>query len=239
MKKIPQPTKPDLLTTPEETWKDLSENQKRITYYFWHIQKARTLTEMAELLVTTTEELEGFAGQQALPVYDWTSELQRDRHNLLVQRFPGPDRPHRDDIYMKMAKLAATRGTCLAAQIGCVITVQNRVVVTGYNGAPAGKFHCTDTGICRKELLGFKHKDDSVPGQLGAAYEASRAVHAEQSAICQAARQGIVIGAGTIYVTREPCVLCMRMIVNCGLIKVMYLDKEGFMQSLDPLYVQI
>lgn len=136
------------------------------------------------------------------------------------------NRTSRSTVYMGIAKLFKNRSTCLSDQIGAVIVKDGRVISTGYNGAPTGRFHCTDVGICRKKLLGGTPKDRSIPGIEGSGYEKSRAVHAEQAAICHAAKHGIAILGADIYVTRKPCSLCERMIVNAGIENIYYLDGD-------------
>ena len=47
-----------------------------------------------------------------------------------------------------------------------------------------------------------------------------RTVHAEQNAICQAARRGISIDGATLYCRMTPCRTCAMLIINCGIIRV-------------------
>jgi dCMP deaminase len=114
---------------------------------------------------------------------------------------------------MSMAKLASSRSTCLAFPVGAVIVKNNQVVATGYNGSPSGTSHCTEQGYC---YPGLSSCDASsiLP---------SRAVHAESNAIAQAAKHGISTDNATIYVTLEPCLSCLKLIISSG-IKTVYYD---------------
>lgn len=223
-----------MTSTPTATkkWASLEQSERIKAYYYWHIQMAGDLTEVAEELYTSVEVLEAFAEDNGLPVFDYDPRMSPRQRHMLAMREVGrvrqvvPKRAQRVTVYMEVALIVAQRSTCLSDQNGAVIVVDNRIVATGYNGAPAGKFHCNDIGVCRKELYGFKHFDKSIPGQLGAAYEVSRSVHAEQSAICACAAHGIAINGGEIYVTREPCVICLRMIINCGIVKIYFQDRD-------------
>ena len=105
-------------------------------------------------------------------------------------------RPDWDRYFMSMAKLAATRTTCLRRRVGCVLVKGRRVLATGYNGAPSGAPHCVDAGCVRREL--------NVPS--GERTELCRAVHAEQNAVAQAARFGIfcVYSTSTRVYSRTP-----------------------------------
>lgn len=53
-----------------------------------------------------------------------------------------------DEYFMEIAEIVKTRSTCLRRQVGAVIVKDNRIITTGYNGAPSGLRHCTDIGGC-------------------------------------------------------------------------------------------
>lgn len=115
---------------------------------------------------------------------------------------------------MNLAVEVSKWTSCLRRQVGCVITVDRRLVATGYNGAPAGIESCADKGFCLRE---------SSPS--GENLDNCLAVHAEQNAITQAAKYGISIKGGDLYVTTYPCATCMKLIINAGLKRVYYMDE--------------
>ncbi|MBD2294052.1 dCMP deaminase family protein [Anabaena sphaerica FACHB-251] len=121
-------------------------------------------------------------------------------------------RPTWDEYFLMLAKLAATRSTCLAFPVGAVIVKNKQVVATGYNGSPSGSAHCTTQGYC---YPGLSSCDASkiLP---------SRAVHAEANAIAQAAKYGISTESASIYVTLEPCLSCLKLIISAGIKEVFY-----------------
>ncbi len=122
------------------------------------------------------------------------------------------ERPSWDEYFMTMAELASSRSTC-RRQVGAVITKNNEIVSIGYNGAPKGLKHCSELGGCLRTL-------NHIPS--GTRQEFCRAVHAEQNAIIQAAKQGVSILGGTLYVTTYPCSICARMIINSELKRIVY-----------------
>lgn len=130
------------------------------------------------------------------------------------------NRPNWDEYFMEMAELARTRTTCLRRGVGAVIVKDNRVIATGYNGAPSGVRHCEETGCLRQKL--------NVPS--GKSHELCRGLHAEQNAIIQAARHGQNITGGTLYCTNQPCVICAKMIINAGIRRIVI--KEGYSDEL-------
>jgi dCMP deaminase len=121
-------------------------------------------------------------------------------------------RPTWDEYFMMMAKLAATRSTCLAFPVGSVIAKNRQVLATGYNGSPSGSVHCTAQGFC---YPGLSSCDASkiLP---------SRAVHAEANAIAQAAKHGVSTEGASIYVTLEPCISCLKLVISSGIREVFY-----------------
>jgi dCMP deaminase len=129
-------------------------------------------------------------------------------------------RPSWDDYFMDIARLVATRSTCLRRQVGAILVNKRRILSTGYNGAPKDLPHCLDIGCLREK---FK-----VPS--GERHELCRGLHAEQNAIIQAATSGVSIEGAVLYSTHYPCSLCVKMILNASIQTVYYL--EGYP---DPL----
>ncbi len=121
-------------------------------------------------------------------------------------------RPTWDEYFLMIAKLAATRSTCLAFPVGAVIVKDRQVLATGYNGSPSGSVHCTAQGFCYPGLSSCD-ASSTLP---------SRAVHAEANAIAQAAKHGISTDGASIYVTLEPCISCLKLIISAGIKEVFY-----------------
>jgi dCMP deaminase len=120
-------------------------------------------------------------------------------------------RPTWDEYFMTIAKLAAVRSTCLAFPVGAVIVKDRQILATGYNGSPPGSPHCTTQGYCYEGLQ--KCTDNNLP---------SRSIHAEANAIAQAAKHGIRTEGSSIYVTLEPCLACLKLIISAGIKQVFY-----------------
>ncbi len=121
-------------------------------------------------------------------------------------------RPSWDEYFMDIARIVASRSTCLRRQVGAIAVSDRRILATGYNGAPSGLAHCAEVGCLRTE--------QNVPS--GERHELCRGLHAEQNVIIQAALHGISIRGATVYCTNQPCVLCAKMLVNAGVAEVVY-----------------
>jgi len=122
------------------------------------------------------------------------------------------NRPSWETYFMDIAILVAKRSTCLRRSVGAVIVKDRQVLSTGYNGAPSGIRHCSETGCMREKL--------AVPS--GERHELCRGIHAEQNAIIQAAFHGVTIKDAWLFCTNQPCSICAKMIINAGLKKIYY-----------------
>ena len=120
-----------------------------------------------------------------------------------------------DHRFIEMVNLVAQWSSCFQEnrKIGAVIVKNKRVLTTGYNGAPANTLSCVEKGECLRRKL-------NIPS--GTRHELCYAIHAEQNAIIQAARLGVSIDGGTLYCTHQPCAVCAKMIVNAGIVRVVY-----------------
>jgi dCMP deaminase len=120
-------------------------------------------------------------------------------------------RPSWDEYFMEIANTVARRATCDRGRSGCVIARGKQLLVTGYVGSPNGLPHCDDVGHQMKKTI---HEDGSITNHC------VRTVHAEQNAICQAAKLGIALEGSTLYCRMTPCRICAMLIINCGIKRV-------------------
>lgn len=119
----------------------------------------------------------------------------------------------REELYIKMASLIALRGTCKRKQVGCIITRDNRIISTGYNGPVKGQQHCNPS-FC--EIL----------------TSCTNAIHAEANAIAFAAREGVKLDGATLYCTLAPCKKCSELIIQTGIKEVIFFEQyDGYLQS--------
>ena len=120
---------------------------------------------------------------------------------------------------MELTEQVAGWSSCFQQErhVGAIIVKNKRILTTGYNGAPQGVESCRDRGECIRKKLGI---------ESGTRHELCYAVHAEQNAIIQAARLGIVLEGATLYCTHQPCVICAKMIINAGIVRIVY--KQGY-----------
>jgi dCMP deaminase len=115
---------------------------------------------------------------------------------------------------MQIARVVASRSTCLRRSVGAILVSDRHILATGYNGPPRRAPHCGELGGCYRERLG-------IPS--GERMELSRCLHAEQNAIIQAAIHGVKLEAPiTCYTTTQPCITCAKMLINAGVRRIVF-----------------
>jgi dCMP deaminase len=133
-----------------------------------------------------------------------------------------PKRISKESYYLGIAKEVARRSTCWRRSLGAIIVRDDQIISTGYVGAPRKTRDSFEHGFCLRDRLGIPH---------GERYELCRSVHAEQNAIINAARAGVSLLGGDIYIYGSvygeekpidafPCFICKKMIINAGLNRV-------------------
>ncbi len=116
-------------------------------------------------------------------------------------------RPSWDEYFLEVAALVSKRATCLRRRVGAVLVKDKKILATGYNGAPSGLKHCIDIGCLREKL--------KIPS--GQRHELCRGLHAEQNVLLQAALHGISTRESILYITNQPCIICVKMLINGGI----------------------
>lgn len=115
-----------------------------------------------------------------------------------------PDRPSWDVYFMATAMLMATRSSCERLHVGCVIVSggahKNRIIAAGYNGFLPGSPHVSRVREGHEQAT----------------------VHAEQNAVSDAARRGVSLEGGTVYITHFPCINCAKILAAAGIRCIKY-----------------
>ena len=135
----------------------------------------------------------------------------------------------KDEYYMNIAREVSRKSTCFRRAIGAIIIRDDQIISTGYAGAPRKTKDSIEHGFCLRDKLKIPH---------GHRYELCRSVHAEQNAIINAARAGVSLLGGNMYlygstpgkdgpIDALPCFICKKMIINAGLERVICSTKEG------------
>jgi dCMP deaminase len=120
-----------------------------------------------------------------------------------------------DKRYMQMASIWAKNSYCQRRQVGALIVKDKMIISDGYNGTPSGF-----ENICEDE------NNQTKPYVL----------HAEANAITKVARSFNSSDGATLYVTASPCIECAKLIIQAGIIRVVYGEEYRIHDGLDLLH---
>lgn len=125
------------------------------------------------------------------------------------------DKQHKlDQRYMRMARIWAENSYCVRRQVGALIVKDKMIISDGYNGTPSGF-----ENVCENED-GF-----TKPYVL----------HAEANAITKIARSNNNSNGATLYVTTSPCIECAKLIIQAGIVRVVYGEEYHLTDGIDLL----
>jgi len=114
------------------------------------------------------------------------------------------NKQHLLDIrYLEMAEIWAQNSYCKRRKVGALLVKDKMIISDGYNGTPAGF-----ENICEDE------NDNSKPYVL----------HAEANAITKVAKSNNSSEGSTLYITSSPCIECAKLIIQAGIIRVVFSD---------------
>src|SRR5690554_5318574 len=108
-----------------------------------------------------------------------------------------------DERYMRMAFIWAENSYCKRRKVGALLVKEKMIISDGYNGTPSGF-----ENVCEDDL------DTTKPYVL----------HAEANAITKVARSNNSSEGATLYVTSSPCIECAKLIIQAGIVRVVYSD---------------
>lgn len=130
-------------------------------------------------------------------------------------------RPSIDEYFTSLAKMVATRSTCMHRNQGVVLIRDGHILSTGYNGSPPKQPHCTELRYCLKDKFGECRAEG---------------LHGESNAVAWAARHGISVSGATAYCVYSPCRSCCNLLKSAGITEVKYLEVyDGFLEGPDYL----
>ena len=122
------------------------------------------------------------------------------------------ERPSWDDYFMAIGYTVASRSNCVKRKVAAVVVKDRRIISTGYNGTPRGTRNCNEGGCprCNQLVEGGTRLDECLCS------------HGEENAITQAAYHGVSLRGSTLYTTFSPCLQCTKLIINAGLVEVIF-----------------
>ena len=123
-----------------------------------------------------------------------------------------------DKYYIKVAKLCAKNSYAIKLQVGAIIVKDGQIMSDGFNGTPCG----------------FENKCE-VKSMDGSLHTLSYVLHAESNAILKCAKYGRPTNGSTLYKTHSPCIECAKLIIQAGIIRVVYLEEYKTLDGVELL----
>jgi dCMP deaminase len=119
-----------------------------------------------------------------------------------------------DIRYIQMARVWATNSYCKRRQVGALIVKDRMIISDGYNGTPSGfENECEDENNRSKPYV----------------------LHAEANAITKVAKSNNSSEGATLYITASPCMDCAKLIIQAGIIRVVYADEYRIVDGIELL----
>ena len=118
-----------------------------------------------------------------------------------------------DSYYMDYAIKISSTANCIKGKVGAILVKDNKIIAEGVNSVPIGIKPCTEETCLRKKLI----------LKSGENQELCFVVHAEQNALIDALNNKVDVKDSTLYVTKQPCIICAKMLINAGIKKIIYL----------------
>lgn len=119
-----------------------------------------------------------------------------------------------DRSYLEMAKVWAKNSYCKRRKVGALLVKGNMIISDGFNGTPSGF-----ENICEDE------DGNTKPYVL----------HAEANAISKVAKSGNSSAGSTLYITDSPCLECSKLIIQAGIVRVVYLNEYRIRDGVELL----
>ena len=117
-----------------------------------------------------------------------------------------------DIVYMNIAGEVSRLSKCSRKKVGAIIVKNNNILSFGYNGTPSGFCNtCEEDNKTKWYVL-----------------------HAESNAIVKVSKSTNSSDGSTMYCTLSPCNECSKLIIQAGIVRVIYKDVyEGSTEGID------
>jgi dCMP deaminase len=109
-----------------------------------------------------------------------------------------------DRRYLEMAKIWGQNSYCKRRQVGALIVKGRMIISDGFNGTPSGfENDCEDENYITKPYV----------------------LHAEANAITKVAKSNNSSDGATLYITTSPCLECSKLIIQSGIVRVVFAQR--------------
>lgn len=119
-----------------------------------------------------------------------------------------------DCRYLRMARIWSENSYCVRRKVGALLVKDQMIISDGFNGTPSGFENVCEeeSGITKPYVL-----------------------HAEANAISKVARSNNSSNGSTLYITASPCLECAKLIIQAGIVRVVYNELYRITDGIDLL----
>ncbi len=130
------------------------------------------------------------------------------------------------DIVLRFAQ----ESHCESKKVAALAVKNGRIIATGINGTPTGFINCDEhfKVLHTSENIQLPYNEwiktpewRTIHHEWSTQYE----IHAEQSLICEAARNSTDLSDTDIYISLEPCVHCAKLLAALKPNRIFYVNK--------------
>lgn len=154
---------------------------------------------------------------------------------------------HKDkQLLLDIAELVSKQSSGIRLKVGGVVADKHgNIVATGYNGTVHGfhtnvlenKFYPKDDGAAVNDMV-YNYYDHDLDKPYRLETNKEIVIHCEQNLISHAARRGISIDGGMVFLTVSPCQHCTAMLIQSGIKEVIYLNEYRLHNEVKMMYNQ-
>ena len=131
-----------------------------------------------------------------------------------------------NNYYMNYALNISAKANCIKGKVGAILVKDNKIIAEGINSVPNGITPCTEE-TCLRKKLNLKSGENQ---------ELCFVIHAEQNALIDALNNKVDVKDSILYVTKQPCIICSKMLINAGIKKIIYFKPYPDKYSVDLLH---
>ena len=148
-----------------------------------------------------------------------------------------------DIRYLRMARIWSENSYAIRRKVGALVVKNNMIISDGYNGTPSGfenvcEFISDNTldkdnnvsDVSKRKYLTYKQNHDGIK-----LVTKPYVLHAEANAISKLAKSNNSSEGSTLYITDSPCLECSKLIIQSGIVRVVYERQYRITDGIDLL----
>lgn len=118
--------------------------------------------------------------------------------------------------FLKIAQELSVFSSCIKKKAATIIVKDRNIIASGYNGTPNGFVNC--------DVRFANNNDINIHDEWTKQYE----IHSIFNALINALRERVDLSGSTLYCTHEPCVECIKVLLQSDIKRIAFLTLENY-----------